>query len=601
MKPILRRVRVIPKRSSWDIDESDYDNRNRIKTLRRLLNDMHSHRHEFYMVIISIVINAAAGALYPISLAFAINGVVYRHILDLYIFGTVFFLLYLVQFFASRSRTIFSTYLAQSVVKNMRDKSFENLQYVPAGFFSRVKAGYLISRITNDGEMLSEFLTFQLPQVLSGITTVIVSVGVMFYYDINLAMYALVIVPIVIAFSFAIRNRVRNNYIRTRKTIAAITGNIAENIGAIRAIKSFDVEDNVDANFDSLNNQNFKANMVAARLSSSYGAVLRVIEAFGIVLVIYVGAGEVFSGVITLGILVAFIVYVQEFFDPVTQLSQLYNSYQSAMVGAERIYGIMDYPHETESGEGGLPITSIKKVEFKNVTFSYGDKPALKNITLEINSGDHLGIVGHTGAGKTTLSSLILKFYSPTDGTILLNGEDIRSIDTRNYRKFVVPVLQDIMLFKGSIFENIIFYEKGKTREDVEALIKEFNLEEIFKDLSDGIDTDVGEMGRNLSEGQRQSISILRAFIRNPEVILLDEPTSQIDLISEKLLIRSLKKFLENRTLILITHRFSMISLVDRIVVLQYGEIVEQGTYIDLINSKGFFYKMNLAQSNLET
>ncbi len=562
------------------------------------MSDMYSHKPEFYRVITVIIINAAAGALYPISLAFAINGVVYRHIMDLYIFGAGFFLLYLIQFFASRSRTIYSTYLAQSVVKNMRDKSFENLQYVPVNFFSNVKAGYLISRITNDGEMLSEFLTFQLPQVLSGITTVIVSVGVMFYYDFNLSLYALVIVPIVIAFSFAIRNRVRKNYIRTRKTIAAITGNLAENIGAIRAIKSFNVEDTVDSNFDSINDQNFKANMKAAKLSSSYGAVLRIIEAFGIVLVIYIGAGEVFSGVITLGILVAFIVYVQEFFDPVTQLSQLYNSYQSAMVGAERIYGIMDYPRSKNESNVETPVDSIKSIEFKDVTFSYGDNPALKNITLEIKQGEHIGIVGHTGAGKTTLANLILKFYSPTEGEILLNGADLASANTKSYRRSVIPVLQDILLFKGSVFENVIFYENNKTRGDVEKLIEEFNLNEIFRDLPNGIDSDVGEMGRNLSEGQRQAVSILRAFIRNPEIVLLDEPTSQIDLISERLLIRSLRKFLKDRTLILITHRFSMISLVDHIIALEHGEIVEQGSYSELLKKKGLFYRMNSAQTN---
>ena len=590
-----------PKGSSWDIDESNYDKRNRTKTLKRLIKDMISYRRHFNRVIIAIIINAAAGALYPIALAFAINGVVYRHIIDLYIFGSAFFLLYLIQFFASRSRTVYSTYLAQSVVRNMRDRSFENLQYVPVSFFSNVKAGYLISRITNDGEMLSEFLTFQLPQVLSGITTVIVSIGVMFYYDFNLALYALVIVPVVIAFSFGIRNRVRRNYLRTRKTIAAITGNVAENISAIRAIKSFTVEEPTDENFDFLNKDNFNANMKAAKLSSSYGAVLRIIEALGIALVIYVGAREVFSGIITLGILIAFIVYVQEFFDPVTQLSQLYNSYQSAMVGAERIYGIMDFPRDNASEANGAPVNLFKKIEFQDVTFSYGDRPALKDITLEIKNGEHVGIVGHTGAGKTTLSNLLLKFYSPTNGTILLNGNDLSSIATKDYREIVVPVLQDIMLFKGTVYENIIFYDDKRTKEDVEKLIERFNLQDIFKDLPNGVESDVGEMGRNLSEGQRQAISILRAFLRDPQVLILDEPTSQIDLFSEKLLIQSLKKFIEGKTLILITHRFSMISLIDKIVVINQGEIAEEGSYDELISRKGIFYKMNSTQFGNET
>ena len=581
-----------PRGSSWDIDESSYDKRNRTKTLKRLIRDMISYKKPFNRVITAIIINAAAGALYPIALAFAINGVVYRHIIDLYIFGSAFFLLYLIQFFASRSRTIYSTYLAQSVVRNMRDKSFENLQYVPVSFFSNVKAGYLISRITNDGEMLSEFLTFQLPQVLSGITTVIVSIGVMFYYDFNLALYALVIVPVVIAFSFGIRNRVRRNYLRTRKTIAAITGNVAENISAIRAIKSFTVEESTDENFDSLNKDNFNANMKAARLSSSYGAVLRIIEALGIALVIYVGAREVFSGIITLGILIAFIVYVQEFFDPVTQLSQLYNAYQSSIVGAGRIYGIIESPKE-DIPEGSIPVdTFASSLNLDNISFSYGGEAALNDINLNIRKGERIGIVGHTGAGKTTLSNLMLKLYLPGTGELLLDAKNTEHILTGKYRDIIIPVLQEPFLFRGTLYENIRVARKDATDHDIEKLATEFGLDRIFSRLPNRLNTDAGELGRNLSEGQKQAIAILRALIRGPEILIMDEPTSNIDPFSEREIFASLEKFTEERTLILITHRFSMISLVDRIVVIDQGRIIENGDFQSLMKNKGMFFNM---------
>lgn len=558
----------------------------------RMVREILSIRRDSTILITSVVVTAVAGTLYPLALGYAVNAVLDRNMLLLEFFGASFFLLYIVQFFSNRIRTVSSTKLAQTEIKGLRDRAFRNLQYVPAEFYSKVKTGYLISRITNDAETLSEFLTFQLPAVISGISTVVVSISIMFYKDFSLTLYALIVIPILMAFTISIQPMVRRNYLRTRKTIAAITGNLAENIAAIRTIKSFNVEEKVQNRYLDLNQENFSANMKASRLSSSYGATVRIIEAAGIAIVIVAGAAQLLHGYTTVGLLVAFIVYVQEFFDPVIQLSQLYNSYQSSLVGIARIYGIIDHPAENQDDGNQEKLEFKDSIEIAGVSFSYGDGEALSKIDLKIRKGDKIAIVGHTGAGKTTLSNLLLKFYHPVAGDIRIDGRDLSEIPTKSYRRLMTPVLQDPFMFRGTVMENILFVEPKATREQVISLIERFGLKDIFASLPDGIDTNVGEMGRNLSEGQRQAVSILRAFVRDPEILILDEPTSQIDPYSEKLIIGALRDFLKDKTLILITHRFSMIVLAEKIVVLQNGNIVEEGSFKELVNKNGVFSVM---------
>ena len=581
-------------------EESFIKTQKGLTAFKRLMADIFAMKRDSSILVVSVLITAITGTLYPLALGYAINSITASNFTGLYLYAGIFFGLYIIQFFSNRQRTISSTKLAQSEIKSLRDRSFENLQYVPVSFFSRVKTGYLISRITNDAETLSEFLTFQLPQVVSGIATVIVAITIMFYKDFSLTLYALVVIPVLMLFSFSIQGKVRRNYLRTRKTIAAITGNLSENINAIRTIKSFNVENRMAERFDGLNRKNFKSNMKASLVASLYGASIRIIESVGIALVLIAGALQLKAGITTVGILVAFVLYVQEFFDPVVQLSQLYNSYQSSMVGVARIYGIIDYPRQSTEDSGDQRATFSDAIELRGVSFTYGEDNALRNINLKIRQGEKIGIVGHTGAGKTTLSNLLMKFYSPTEGEITLDGELLDKIDTASFRHLLAPVLQEPFMFKGTIYENILFSNPRISKSEVMELIRRFSLEGIFENLPDGIDTNIGEMGRNLSEGQRQAISILRAFVRNPEILILDEPTSQIDPYSESLIMNSLSEFLKDKTLVLITHRFSMVKLVDRIIVLNEGDIVEEGTYDGLIGTGGIFDQLYRIQYGLD-
>ena len=588
-----RREIQLPKLQTYDETEDQYfgkiDTRG---SLERLIRDMFSFRNDSRQVIITVFVTAVAGTLYPLSLGLAINSILSRNSAGLVFYGILFLLLYIVQFFSNRIRTISSTRVAQSTIKSLRDRALGNLQRVPLKFFGNVKTGYLISRITNDGEALSEFLTFQLPQVISGISTVVISISIMFYLDWRLTLYALIAIPALIGFTFAIQPRVRRNYLGTRRTIAAITGNLSENINAIRLIKSFGAEDRTAEHFSKLNGNNYRSNMKAQRLSSIYGSIIRVIEAAGITTVIIAGGVQLVSGLVTIGIMVAFVVYLQEFFDPVVQLSQTYTSYQSAMVGVGRIYAIIDTEGEKAEFRGSISAGFGKSIDIKDMSFSYGDENAIDSISMSIPKGSKIGVVGHTGAGKTTLSNIIMKFFDTTGGSVTIDGLDLRSIETSSYRKLIAPVLQEQFLFRGSIYDNVIFNRPDISRETVDRLSVSFGFDSIFAGMDHGLDTSIGEMGRNLSEGQRQAISIMRALVREPEILVMDEPTSQIDPESEKVIMAALSKYLAGRTLILITHRFSMISLVDNIIVLDHGRKVEEGKFEELLKSGGTFAKL---------
>jgi ABC-type multidrug transport system fused ATPase/permease subunit len=572
-------------------------------SFRRMIGEMLSQRRESAKLGISIIVTAAMGTIYPLSIGLAIDAIlIQKSLVLLFAYASLFFAVYVVQFFSNRVRTISSTYLAQYTIKSLRDKAFKSLQKVPVSFYSKVKTGYLISRISNDGESLSEFLTFQVPQVVSGITTVIISASIMLILSPRLALYSFIVIPLLIGFTFSLQPRVKRNYLRTRKTIAAITGNLSENINAMRAIKSFNVENRVERNFDKLNTENYAANMKASRLASSYGSVVRIIEAVGIAIVLIEGGIMALGGLITVGILVSFVFYVQEFFDPVVQLSQTYNSYQSAMVGLVRIYGIIDSEKEKDPVDSAKLEDFTDKIEIKDVTFSYGGDNALESVSFSIRKGEKVGIVGHTGAGKTTISNLIMKYYHPTRGEILIYGRNLDEISTGSYRKLIAPVLQDPFMFRGTVLENIQFADPSATREDIERAIEQFGLHDLFQKMPNGVDSEIGEMGRNLSEGQRQAISLLRAFILDPEILILDEPTSQIDPASEKIIMVALEKFLRGKTLVLITHRFSLIRLVDEVIVLDHGKLVEQGKVDDLMAEQGKFaqlYKYQKADNDL--
>lgn len=583
--------------TEWDLNDFR-ENYGSMGLMKRMLSDLLKNRKQATKVIISVLTISAVGMAAPLMLGFAVNAITSASASRLLMFALLYAGLYIINYVARKVQMRDVMVLAQWYIKELRDNAFRKLQRVPISFFTEIKSGRIISRLTNDAEALSDFLTFQVSQVVSGMTTVVASIIIMGILDPSLTIYAVAVIPILFIFSFSIQGKVRQRYLDTRKAIATLTGTVAEDITGIRAIKGFATEGRMIGRFSGLNRNNLDANLAASRLASMFSSIVRIIEAAGIALVIYVGAGQAISGLITIGLLVSFLSYVQGFFDPVIQLSQFYNSYQSANIGLGRLYQIIDYEEERDEGTQ-KPEKISEGISFENVSMKFGNSYALRNVSFTVNRGEKLAVVGHTGAGKTTLANLILKFFHPSDGRISMDGMDLEEIKTSSYREIISVVLQEPLLFRDTILGNVRYSRPDSTDSQIRETFTRFGLDDIFSNLPDGLNTEIGERGSGLSEGQKQAISIVRAIIRDPQLIIMDEATSQLDLYTEKKIQEALEQFLRERTVIIIAHRLSTISFADKIVVLDHGEIAEEGEFQELISQRGLFYKLYETQNVL--
>ncbi len=334
---------------------------------------------------------------------------------------------------------------------------------------------------------------------------------------------------------------------------------------------------------------NFNANVNAVKLTSIFSSMMEIIEAAGIILVLYMGGMQILSGTISIGLVVSFVIYVQGFFTPIVQLSQFYNSYQSSSIAVERIYRIIDEPAE-ENHYDVDDISLKESIKLINVDFSYNKTRVLKNISMEIKKGEKIALVGRTGAGKTTITNLILKFYHPDSGSILMDNIDISRINTYNYRKHFGVILQDPFLFDGTILDNIKFSNENITEEEIKNKINDLGLSEVFSGLN--LHDDIGMHGNRLSEGQRQAVSILRAVIKNPDIIIMDEATSELDSINEKRIQDALLNLMADKTMIIIAHHIKTILHTDAVYYLDNGSIVEYGNPQALLKKEGKFYRI---------
>ncbi|SMD31185.1 ABC transporter ATP-binding protein [Picrophilus oshimae] len=541
-------------------------------SIRRVLRDLMIYKKRLYLVSMAIIGSSIVAMIGPYIIGLAVDAITHRDLSLILDFGIIYIIIYIINYAFERLRTYNMTYISQGFIMNLRNREFERLQYVPLGYYTYRKAGEIISRITNDGEAMSDFLTFQMPQVLAGVIGIIFSMAIMLYLDWNLALYSFIVIPLLLITVFSISGKIRNYYNETRIKIARLTGFASESINGISSIKEFGSEQRFIDEFSVKNYENYLANIRANRLGSIFSSLVDIIQALGIIIVIGVGATQVINHTIQIGLLVSFIVYVQSFFNPLAQLSQFYNSYQSSKVAIKRIYSIID--EEQDDNKYKYKIEDFgSEIKFENVSFSYGSKLALKNINFSLKRGEKLAIIGKTGAGKSTLINLLLRFYRPESGEIKIDNININDVDIYSYRSLFGVILQEPLLFNGSIMDNIKF-NGNYTDDDVINLIKRFNLEGIFseKDLYEN----VGENGHGLSQGQRQAVSILRAMIRNPEIVIMDEATSQLDPETEEIIQNAIRSV--NKTFIVIAHHLSTILDSDQAILLENGEIKSTGT-----------------------
>jgi ABC-type multidrug transport system fused ATPase/permease subunit len=485
------------------------------------------------------------------------------------------------------------TNVGQRLLQTMRGEMVRHIQRMPLQYFDRTPAGVVVSRVINDVQTVNELLSNGIIQALSDVLTLVFTVAVMVALAPQLALVTFAVMPLMVIAVWIFTERAKVAYRRSRITIAVLTGEFAESFAGVRVVQAFAREESSQEQFDKINEDNRVANIAANTLSSMLLPIVELCNAAATVAVIAYGGLLMVNNQVTLGVLVAFLAYITRFFQPIRTLTQFYNQLQAATAAAEKVFELLD--EKVTITETSDPVTLGRvegEVEFRNVTFSYGREPVLDDVSFHADPGEMIALVGHTGAGKTTIASLLCRFYDPVDGAILLDGYDLRELSFKTLRDSIGLVLQDNFLFSGTIADNIRYGRPEATDDEVIAAAKVANAHEFIMRMALGYNTAVLERAANLSLGQRQLIAIARAVLANPRVLILDEATSNIDSQTELLVQQALGKLLAGRTSLVIAHRLSTIRAADQVLVLDGGRVIERGTHQSLLRQRGHYFNL---------
>jgi ABC-type multidrug transport system fused ATPase/permease subunit len=563
------------------------------RKLRGLIVLLAPYKTRVALMFVALIAGTAASlAPAPLAKAAIDSGILKgdRETLDLVV--VAFVVSALVVWAASYAQTYLVGWVGQRALADLRLQMFRHLEEMPVAFYERRPAGMLISRMTNDVEALDSLVTDTVVTLFQASLTLIGSIGILLYLDVELALYTFLIFPVMAIGSLAFRIASADAYRRTRETISAITVYLQETLSGIRVVRAFAQEPRHRAHFAALNDVNRDANLVTVNLNAAYFPLVEFVSAVATVGILIIGGRQAINGDIEIGVLVGFIAALNGFFDPIGQLSQVYTTYQSGMAALDKIFELLDETPELTDRPGAIELPRIRgEIRFEDVSFRYrtGDdiKLALEDVSLTVPPGQTVALVGATGAGKSTFAKLVARFYDPTEGRVLVDGHDLRDVAARSLRSQMGIVPQEAFLFSGSIADNIAFGRPGASADEIEAAARAVGAWDFIADLPAGADTEVGERGVQLSAGQRQLVAFARALIADPRILVLDEATSNVDLHTEGRIEAGLRRLLAGRTAIVIAHRLSTIRQAGRIIVLEHGRIVEQGSHDELIAAGG--------------
>jgi ATP-binding cassette subfamily B protein len=578
-------------RSEEEILGKAYD----AKLMKRLLGYVKPYKmYVIYAILLNIIV-AALGPLRPYLTKIAVDDYIFNSdyygllYISLALFGTLM-LQAVIQYFL----TYYTQYLGQRTLYDLRTQIFNHTQRLALKFFDRTPIGRIVTRATNDVEALGELFSSGIVMVFSDVFIILWILAFMFFMDVQLSLVTLSVLPALIYGTFLFRKKVRERYRDVRLHLARLNSYMQEHVTGMSAVQIFNKEEDELKKFSDINNDYRIANIKSIFYYALFYPSVEILSSIAVGLIIWYGGGEVIQGALTVGVLFAFIQYTEMFFRPIRDLSEKYNIMQTAMASSERIFKLLDNETFVKNPENPVKIEKVDgKIEFKNVWFAYNDEDyVLKNISFSINPGETIAIVGHTGAGKTSIINILTRFYDINKGEILVDGINIESMDKKELRQHISSVLQDVFLFSGDIQSNINLAREDIPIEKVAEAARIVGANEFIDSLPNKYSEEVKERGATLSVGQKQLISFARALAFDPKILILDEATSSIDTETEQLIQKAISKLLVGRTAIVIAHRLSTIQNSDKIIVLHKGEIRETGNHQELLAKRGIYYKL---------
>jgi len=575
------------------------------QSLKRLWELVRPHIWMLVLSAVLMVIVSASGLAGPYLLKVAIDEYITKgNLPGLTTVSVIYGVLYILNWICTYWETYVVSLVGQRIIYELRRRLFKHIQSLDLKFHDDNQTGRLMSRITNDVDSLNQLVSSGLTHIVNDVLTIFGIAGIMFFMNWRLAIVSFVTIPMLIGLVVFFQGRMMRAFDRVRRRVADVNAYLQESISGMRVIQAFSREELSMNQFQDTNVGNMQASLQAAALFSAFFPLVEVIGAVGTAAVIWYGGLESVTEGLTVGTLVAFLGYVTRFFMPIRDISQVYNMFLAAAVSTERIFEILDTPAKVQDKPGAAPLPKINgHVRLEDVTFGYEkDQPVLKNVNIEALPGETIALVGPTGAGKTSIINLVSRFYDPWEGRVMVDGFDLRDMTMASLHSQMGIVLQDTVIFSGTIMDNIRYGRLSATDEEVQAAARAVNAHEFIMRLPDGYMTQVNERGSRLSVGQRQLVSFARAVLADPRILILDEATSSVDAYTEMLIQQALETLLKGRTSIVIAHRLSTIRNADRIYVIDLGEVVQVGSHDELIAQGGLYkelYEKQFAEAGM--